>query len=183
MCHSQVLQRALATFIANGAIEWMGSEQELDSSTLSIFCFGSLCENHHALFYFIRTSCFELGHELDLRRPVLHNDLACRPIAHRASDFHKAHTAHADRFKFWMMTKNGDINTHQLGSIYHTASCRNGYLFSINCERYLLCHAFSIGSPSRTRRCGRGEGLTAFLKSSGKRSIPVTTAIVENSPR
>src|SRR5688572_28994946 len=140
MCHGEILQWALAAFIADGAIQWMRSEQELNCSPLPILRLGrlSLREHHHALFHFICASCLKLGHELDLWYTIFDHELTRGAVAHRAPDLHQAHAAHAHRFKFWMVTKDGDVNFRHLGSIHHANPFRDCDLSSVNCECYLF---------------------------------------------
>ena len=166
ICHGEILQGALATFIADRTIERMRGKQKFNGTLLPFGRFRRLCNDHHTLFHFICTSGFELGHKLDFRRAVLHHELTGGAIADRTTNLHEAHAAHTDRLKFGMMTKDRDININHLGGIRHHESFGDGYLFSINCKRDLFTHC----------------AFTALSKSDRKRSIPVTTAMVENSP-
>ncbi len=132
MRHGQILQGTFAALIANRAIQRMRCEQKFDSAFLSIGCLCRLREDHHAVFHFIRTSGFKLRHELDLRRAVLHHKLAGGAITHRATDLYETHAAHANRLKFGMMTKDGDIDADHLGGIRYERPIRDGCLYSIN---------------------------------------------------
>src|SRR5262245_61167092 len=166
MRHGEILQRALTTLIADRTIQWVRCEQKFDCAFLSDLRLVRLRQHHHALFHLIRAGGFEFGHELNLRCTILHHELTGGAIAHRASDFHETHAAHANWFKFGMMTEDRDINTDHLSGISQPGPIRNGYLFSINSKRDLFTH----------------ETCTTLSKSCLKRSMLVTTAVVEKSP-
>ena len=140
MCHGEILQRAFPAFVADGAIQWVRSEQELNSSPLSILRLGRLRlrEHHHAFFHFIGASRLKFGHELDLRYAIFDHKLTRSAVTHRAADLHQAHAAHAHRFKFRMVTKDGDVDIRHLGGIHQADPFRNCDLSSVNCERYLV---------------------------------------------
>src|SRR5512133_61438 len=118
----------------------MRSEQEFHGSLLSLERLRGVRTNDHALFHFIGTSRFEFGEELNLRRAVFHHKLTGRAIAHRPTNFDETHAAHADRLKFWMMAKDGDVDPNRLGGICYTRSFRDCYLYAIYCEGDLFCH-------------------------------------------
>src|SRR5688500_11295519 len=140
MCHGEILQWTLAAFIADGAIQGMRSEQELNSSALPILRLGrlSLCNHHHAFFNFVRTSCLKFGHELDLRYTIFDHELTRGTVAHWPPDLHQAHAAHTNGYKLWMMTKDGNINVRDPGGIHQADPFGDRDLSSVNCERYLF---------------------------------------------
>ena len=106
-------------------------------------------------------------------RLYLEDGFARVAIHHGTANLDEAHAAHADRFHFGMITKDGNVYADFAAST--TILIVNRYLFSINRKRDLFCDKFAI-KPIFNRISNY-----AFLNPRNL-SIPVTTAIVENSP-
>ena len=133
MLHGQVLQRAFTALVADGTIERVRSEQELNDSLLPFPGLLGLSQHDHALGHGICAGRFELWHELHLRLAVfIQYGLAAAAVDHRAADFHQAHPAHASRFHLGMVAEDGDVDTCLLGRVNDQGSGRNADLYTVN---------------------------------------------------
>ena len=108
--HSQILQLAFTTLIADGAIEWMVDEQKLHHRFLCFDGFVRLGANNHALRNRCRTRRHGLWHFLDI---------------------HQAHAATGGNAQFLVIAKMGDVGPRLLSRVHDHAAFSSLHFFAV----------------------------------------------------
>jgi hypothetical protein len=143
MRHRQVLKRTFAALVADRAIQWMRGKQEFHRTALTVCRFCRFRENYHAIFDPVSTGSLKFGHELNLRLSILQYELTRGTIAHRTTNFHETHAAHADWLEFGVMAENGNIDARHLRRVRNGKTFRRDDLLSIYCKSDLFRHVCS----------------------------------------
>ena len=125
VAHSQVLQLAFATLVANRAIEWMVDQQKLHHRLLRFDCFFALGAHHHAL-----------GHRGGTRR----HGLGCFFY------IDQTHTAIGGDAEFLVITKMRNVGARFFSRMHDHAAFLDFHFFTVEFD-------FNHGTfPSNVRR-------------------------------
>jgi hypothetical protein len=134
MLHSQVLERAFAAFIANGAVEGMAGQQEFDNVIPRFGHWFSVGANDHAVRDLDGAASLETTAEINFGRSVLFcHQFAGGPVTDWHTDFNEAHAAHADGLHLGMVAKDGDVIVYPLGGVHNNGPLGDFYLNAIYC--------------------------------------------------
>ena len=142
VAHGQVLQRAFAAFVANGAVQRVAGEQKLNHVGACLFHRVGFGAYHHARAYLYGAACLQPAPKINLRRAVfVQQRLTSRPIAHWQTNLNQTHPAHAHRFQFGVVAKYGNVVPNLLGCIYNQCPLGNAHFHTIYTQCYEITHA------------------------------------------
>ena len=139
--HGQVLERTLAAFVANRAIQRVRGEQELEDLLLRGFGLVGLAEHKHAFRDRCGAGGFKFRPKANLWFVAFHYGLAGGAVNDRAANLDETLAAHADRFHLWVVTEDRDVNADLFGCVHDQRTSRHGNRLSIDHQGYHFSHA------------------------------------------